>query len=60
MSDTWVLQRIDDDHFDLTRNGRRLRAGLTVEEIRRFLKKNSRPKDKVYREQHDGYLAPFR
>lgn len=60
MADTWVLERQGDDRFDLSRNGRRLLSDATVDEIRRYLKKNSSPRDKFYREQHDGYLAPFR
>jgi hypothetical protein len=60
VSDTWMLERVASDRFDLTRNGRRLRAGLTVEEIRSYLKRNAGPRDKVYWEQEDGYLMPFR
>jgi hypothetical protein len=55
-----MLERVDSDRFDLTRNGRCLRTGLTVEEIRSYLKKNAGPRDKVYWEQEDGYLVPFR
>lgn len=55
-----MLQRVDSDHFDLTRNGRRLLSGSTVDEIRRYLKRKARLEDKIYWEQEDGYLMPFR
>jgi hypothetical protein len=55
-----MLERQDDDRFDLTRNGRRLLSDATVDECRRYLKKKSRREDKVYWEEHDGYLSTFR
>jgi hypothetical protein len=60
MSDTWMLERQGDDRYDLLRNGRRLLSGVTVTEIRRYLKTRRGTRDKVYWEEHDGYLTSFK
>ena len=55
-----MLEKQDGDRFDLTRNGRRLLSDASTTEIRRYLKKKAGQGDKVYWEEHDGYLTPFR
>lgn len=51
---TWVLVAAGDGLVDILRNGRQLRASVSLPTAKRYLKQNAKAGDKFLREDPDG------
>lgn len=55
----WLLRYVDEDTYDVIRNGRQLRRDVSLDTAKRHLRRYRKPTEKMIVEEKDGYQVPL-
>lgn len=56
----WIIEEVGEDRYDVLRGGRQVRADLSWDAARQYVKSRQQVGDKVKRREPDGYLVTVR